>query len=430
MGQIFRPQIGQPLGQVISHIGFKAAALFILALASMWPAAMSLVSIEKKNYFNIDEQAISTQISEAIAEQHYPQTIQLPSVSIDGALQIQYTIDPALQEAAERLLAKHNPDHAVIVALDPSNGHVLAMAQSTRDTSFSENLILSNTFPAASVSKIITAVAALNENEVGVSTIIPFNGKSTSLYKRNVFNHKKSKWTRTPSFSESFAKSINTVFGRLGAVQLGGDKLKEYFYRMGFNARFASDFFFENGRIDIDADDSWQVAESASGYTTRNTLSPLHGAALAATALNGGQLIAPVIVSSIHGPNGIPIYRHQEPASSKAMEPATAEKLKKVMQATVSQGSAKKSFRRFHRGHRKDIIVGGKTGSLTGFNPKGRYDWFVGFGQQGDREIAYAVLCINKEKWYVKSTRLAREFLEFYFDPDNINTEPKVASNT
>ena len=61
--------------------------------------------------------------------------------------------------------------------------------------------------------------------------------------------------------------------------------------------------------------------------------------------------------------------------------------------------------------------MGGKTGSLTGSNPQGRYDWFAGFAERGDRRIAYAALCINKEKWYVKSARLSRELLEYYFQP-------------
>ena len=61
--------------------------------------------------------------------------------------------------------------------------------------------------------------------------------------------------------------------------------------------------------------------------------------------------------------------------------------------------------------------MGGKTGSLTGTNPPGRYDWFVGFAERGNRKIAFATLCINKEKWYVRSTRLSRELLEFFFRP-------------
>ena len=385
----------------------------------MWPAAMSRVSHEKTRYFPIDEARISPVISQAIASHQYPDTVRIPGIDIDGELQVEYTISPALQEEVERRLRRHNPDYGVFVAIDPDTGRVLAMADSLRSGQQSQNLSIANTYPAASISKIITAVAALNEGEADVASVIPYNGKSTSLYKKNVFNHKNTKWTRNPTLRESFAKSINTVFGRLGAVDIGGDTLLDYFYRMGFNARFASDFSFDNGRIEMVAEDQWEVAESAAGYTTRNTLSPLHAAVLGATAINGGKLVAPVVVSRITGPNGIPLYHHADPAVSPAMTPETASKLDKLMQETVRKGSARKSFRKFHRGDMEQVKVGGKTGSLTGFHPKGRYDWFVGYAQLGDKKIAFAALCINKEKWYVKSSRLAREILEFYFDPDN-----------
>ena len=405
---------GLPLAQLIKHIWFKISALVALMLASLWPAAMSLVSTEKTTYFPINEQRIATVISEHIARKQYPEKISIPEINIAGELSVTYTFDEALQAEAERLLRKHNPDYGILVAIDPDSGQILAMADSTRDQQDHGNLSIVNTYPAASVSKIITAVAALNEGKTDVATVIPFNGKSTTLYKKHVFQHSENKWTRKQSFSESFGKSVNTVFGRLGAVSLGGDTLLDYFYRMGFNARFASDFLFDNGKIELEVDDPWQVAESASGYTRRNTLSPLHGAVLAATAVNGGKLVAPTLVSEIKGPYGIPLYSQTEPAISPAMEPETASKLAKVMQSTVTKGSARKSFRKFYRGDLEDARVGGKTGSLTGLHPKGKYDWFVGYGELGARKIAFAALCINKEKWYVKSARLARELLEFY----------------
>ena len=40
---------------------------------------------------------------------------------------------------------------------------------------------------------------------------------------------------------ESFAKSINPVFGRIGAQQLGADKLTDYANRFGFDTPLQSD---------------------------------------------------------------------------------------------------------------------------------------------------------------------------------------------
>ena len=40
-----------------------------------------------------------------------------------------------------------------------------------------------------------------------------------------------------------------------------------------------------------------------------------------------------------------------------------------------------------------------------------------GFGRSKLGMVAFAALCINKEKWYVRSARLSRELLEYYFQP-------------
>ncbi len=400
---------------MIKYIGFKVSSLIILVFFSTWPIVLSVVKTDKGDNWGISEEVLSDIITPSVVSESLPEKIRIPGFKLNEELTIQYTLDSDLEAEADRLFKRYNPDYGVFVAIDPATGHILAMTDSSRDGVEYGNLSLMNTFPAASISKIITTVAAIEEGEANHNTIIPFNGKSTSLYKKQIFNHKNNKWTRKPTLSESFAKSVNATFGRLGAVHLGGQKMLDWAERLGFNSRFASDIEFDNGVVDLDVNDAWQVAEMASGYTRRNTLSPLHAAVLASTAVNGGKLIAPVLVSSVTGPNGIPLYVHEDPAVSQAMKASTANQLKKMMMATVKKGSARKSFHRFHRGPLADISVGGKTGSLSGLHPKGKYDWFVGFAERQGQQIAFAALCINKEKWYVKSARFARLMLEYYF---------------
>ena len=395
---------------------FLGGFVTLATAAALTPATMSAVDAERRASWGIDAQRIAPIITPSIADNRFPSTISFADFPLRGALSVHYTIDAALQTHAQKLLAKYKPDYGVLVAIDANSGRVLAMASSTRAAGDAENMTMINSYPAASISKIITAVAAVNENKTTGKTIIPFNGKSTSMYKKNVFAHRNNKWTRKYSFRESFARSVNSVFGRVGAAEVGGETMLDYAERLGFNGRFASDFNFGNGAVEIDTNDEWQVAEMAAGYTTRNTLSPLHGAALAASIINGGHLVAPAVVDSITGPNGVPLYWYETPARSEVMRAATAREVKKMMRATVLSGSAKRAFSRFHRGALKDVVVGGKTGSLTGYAPRGKYDWFVGFGELGARKIAFAALCINKRRWYVKSTRLAREMLEFYFN--------------
>lgn len=388
-----------------------------MLLLIWWPLTVMVgANNDSQSNLAIAPQQIATAITPLISNRKWPTNLSYISGEKLESVKINYTIDPGLQKKANDLLKKYDPDYAVIVAIDPKNGAVLAMADSMRHSTDIGHLALLNSFPAASISKIITAAAILNENKATPSTKHAFNGRVTSLYKKNVFEHQNTKYTRYFSLTESFARSANTIFGRLGAIELGGKTLLHYAEKMGFNHRFFSDLTFDNGQIELDTENPWQVAESASGYTIRNTLSPLHAAAIGALAVNGGKLVTPHIVDSLHNNKNEEIYDHfSVPAPFPIISKSTADNLKTIMQATADEGSARRAFRGFHRGQFKNINVGGKTGSLTGFNPKGRYDWFVGFGEHNDKSIAYAILCINKEKWYVKSSQLARQLLEYYY---------------
>lgn len=390
-------------------------SLLLLLLSCAWPAALGTVEVDRFQLWGIDENVIAEAISPYVAAGEYPLEIELPKPARERDTFIHYTLDADLQAYSEALLKKYRPDYGVIVAIDPDSGKVLAMASDTRDGLTDRNLALVGAYPGASVFKIITAAAVLNENKATPDTIFPFNGKSTTLYKKNVFEPVQNRWTRNETLSRSFAKSVNPVFGRIGAVVLGGETLLRYAEQYGFNGQFAADFLFDNGAIELDPSDDWQVAESAAGFTTRNTLSPLHGATIAASAINGGYLVAPALVDEVTDRHGIPLYVYEAPARSRVLEPQTANDLRRLMRATIEVGSAKKRFRGFFQGDLADVEVGGKTGTLTGHNPRGLYEWFVGYGRRGDRKIAFAVLCISRDKWYVKPATLARLTLEHYF---------------
>jgi len=208
---------------------------------------------------------------------------------------------------------------------------------------------------------------------------------------------------------------VNPIFGRLGANDLGDKRLIEYAERFGFNAQFVSDFEFDNGRINIEPGNTWQAAEAGAGYTRRNTLSPLHGAALAASIINGGKLISPSIVESVTDSQNRVLYSSDKPMTIDVLSEKSAKSMQELMRATITEGTGRKSFRKFTSKKYPNVITGGKSGHLSGRAPKGTYDWFIGYGERDSRKIAYAMLCINKEKWYVKSSVFAREALEHYY---------------
>lgn len=326
---------------------------------------------------------------------------------------IEYAFDPKLQAEMEGLFETYRPDYGAFVAMDARTGQVLSMVSYSTKKGQHGNLALRATFPSASVFKVVTAAAAIEGKKYSADTIIPYNGSNHTLYRSNVLKTKYTRWTRYISLRTAFAKSVNTVFGKIGAFTVGPEELRTYADRFGFNRKIASDIPFEEGKAPI-PDDPWSRAETASGYTQQNTMSPLQGALIAAAIANDGVMMEPYIVRSVFTTDGGEVYTAQPQISNTAVDRQTAQELRELMKETVTHGTSSKSFRGFFKGGFHDVYVGGKTGSLTGTNPPGKHDWFVGFADDGSRRIAVAALTIHDKYWRVKSSYLARRAFEHY----------------
>ena len=362
----------------------------------------------------LNKQEIAGVITNNAKENRFPNTLSFSN--IDKAI-VEYTFSSTLHRDMAEVYLKYQPDYACFVALDVETGAILNLTSFVKADEQWENLVMRADYPAASVFKLITAAAAIDLDEVTPETVIPFNGKSTTLYKKQVFKHTNNKWTRKPTFKESFAKSINPVFARIGARQLGANHLSDYAGRFGFDTPLQSDFILPTSKINLDLGTEWALAEAASGYTKDITLSPIHAAQMAATVANDGRLVTPYMVSSISNVNGKVLYEAKPNLEGpQVVSPESARKLRSLMRETVRRGSARSSFKDITRYKvYKDMEIGGKTGSLTGYSPKGRHDWFVGYAEKDGRKIAYASLIVNKEKWYVRSAYVARQFIYHYF---------------
>jgi len=388
------------------------SALLACGIAFFWPAAMGTVEHSRNQIWGIDRADVKQALARHLAT-GFPEALPLASRGT-GPARVHYNLDPELQAAVQAELDKYRPDYGVVVAMDAETGRVLAMADVRRDGAPAGTLPLKATYPAASVFKTVTAAAAIDLGKADASTVVPYNGKTTTLYRKNVLEHRDNKWTRHDSLAKSFAQSANVAFARLGIFTVGGDRLLDYATRFGFNHPLDSDLPLETSTIEMDPADPWSVAEAASGWTRGTNMSPLHGAALAAVVANGGMMPAPRLVDAITDPYGIILFESEPGEPRRVIAPSSAAEMRELMRATVAGGTAGDTFRGFARdfGH---VEVGGKTGSLTGSNPEGRYDWFIGYASDGERTIAFATLCINKNFWYVKSSHLARRLVESYF---------------
>ena len=338
-----------------------------------------------------------------------------------------YGFDEALDRQMRDLFSSYKPDYGAFVAIDANTGRVLSLISWNKsDAWIRDHLALRATFPSASVFKVVTAAAVISEKKMSANSIISYNGSRHTLYKRNLFKDDVTRWTQHVPLKEAFAQSINSVFGKLGVFLVGPTELKSYAEKFGFNRELPSDLPVQQGKALI-TEDPWELAEAASGFTKSNTMSPLQGALIAAAIVNDGKMMEPFVVSSLSDEAGKTIYQSTPHLSQVVIDPQAAKEMRELMRETVESGTSRGSFRGFKAAGNSPIDVGGKTGSLTGTDPQGKYDWFVGYGTNGEKRIALAALTISKEYWKVKSSYLARKALETYFS-DKSTAKGSLAS--
>lgn len=360
---------------------------------------------------------IAKQLGPQFAQNQYPTETDFEFKNDKRAVKIQYSINPEMQQEAMKLLKSYKPDYGAIVMMDALTGEVLAIASYQKGSNQTENLALRNSYPAASVFKIITATAALDKYKMEPDTLVMFNGSNHTLYRKNVLFTKVNRWTREITLREAFARSINTVFGRLTFEHMQPKDLEEYAIRFGFNKPIQSDLPFDSGFTQIPNEKNYELAEIASGYNRITTMSPIQGAMIAASVANNGVMRVPSIVRNIKDLKDEVLFKSEPVTAAVTMTGEGAERLRELMEATITQGTSRKSFRALVRDRKlQELELGGKTGSLTGKNPKGKVDWFVGYAIGGEKDrIAVGAITVNVNYWTMKSSFLAQSMFKKHF---------------
>jgi cell division protein FtsI/penicillin-binding protein 2 len=290
------------------------------------------------------------------------------------------------------------------------------------------NPCVDNKFPAASIFKIVTAAAAIETCRFNESIMLPYTGNQHTLYKGQI-NKRTERYAHWITLKDAFAKSVNPVFGKIGAFYLGKTGIEKYGRYFGFNKNMDFEIPMPPSNLSV-SEKPFELAEVASGFNRATTITPVHGALIAGAILNGGKLMAPSVIDRIFDENQKTIYTAGEEAIGRAVKPETALIVQKLMAETVKSGTLKRSF----RGYQKDRIlsrldIGGKTGSIDNSTHDTRIDWFVGYAREknGAGELAVSVIVAHEDHIGIKSGQYARMIIKPYFQNYFANKENNYA---
>jgi peptidoglycan glycosyltransferase len=332
---------------------------------------------------------------------------------------VQYTFNSGLEEFIKKQLGLYHPDYTSVVVLDNETGNIIAAVDYAREKKvYGRDLAFTNTHPAASIFKVITASDLLENTHIKTDTEFHFTGRSTTLYRHQLKDPGgRHRWIRTLDLEKAFATSNNVIFGRTAIENLTPAGLKKMAEKFGFNKRLVEGINLAPSVFNM-ASDQYNLAEFSSGLNDKTLMSPVHGAVIASVVANGGVLRYPVVIKELQGINDKKLIYPPIKKEEVVLTPRTAEDLRTLFMATITQGTARASFRRSKYLLDK-LEIGGKTGSLTGGEPFGKRDWFVSYAKsiedKNDKGISICVMIVNQRKWYVKSSLVAKNIMEYYY---------------
>ncbi|MBI4364362.1 MAG: penicillin-binding protein 2 [Candidatus Latescibacteria bacterium] len=359
----------------------------------------------------------------------------LPKRGVDLTL----TIDLDVQRAAEE--AFEPGARGAVVALDPTNGEVLALVSKpnydpnefstgiTRsrwdELSTGGNYPLFNraiqaAYPAGSTLKPFTALAGLENGAVAPGTTFPQSCTGEFRFGSRLFGCWNKEGHGRLAMNDAIVRSCDVYFYQLG-LRLGLGRLSAFMSRLRVSDRTGIDLPQE--RRGLFPDENWYDRHFGTGRWSRGvalnlaigqgevSLTPVKLAQLAAFVGNGGTLWTPHLIRDTP-PRGL---RAPEPPDSLRLGvpvgPRNLALVRDAMAAVVSDPTGTGG-----RARLDSIAVAGKTG--TAQNPHGEdHALFICFAPVESPRIAVAVLVENAGHGSSAAAPIARKVLQAFFHP-------------
>jgi penicillin-binding protein 2 len=345
---------------------------------------------------------------------------------------IQITLDLELQRAAEAALGTRE---GAIVAMDPRNGAILAMASwptydpnifTTRITEAqwrqlqgADHPFLNRSlqaFPPASTFKIVTTAAAIESGQYSPDTVLP-----TYPYIQ-VGGIQFGDWNRAGfgplNFAGAMAMSSDTFFYQV-AMRIGGPTLIEMTRRFGFGRKTGIELSTEESP-GLVPDAAWKQENLGEDWVIGDSINmsigqgfmqatPLQVANMFAAAANGGSLVTPHLLKDNE--------EHRNWKESLELSDATIELLHRGLRQVITSGTAAS----LNVPHLPSFA--GKTGTAEA--PPGlSHAWFGAYAPLDNPEVVIVAFAEHSGGGGGKvAAPMVMQVLEAYFGADQPQEE-------
>ncbi|MBS1259274.1 MAG: Peptidoglycan D,D-transpeptidase MrdA [Candidatus Scalindua arabica] len=304
------------------------------------------------------------------------------------------TIDDRIQGVAENALGERKGS---VVVMDPWSGEVLAMAAfprynlNTLNEDYSTlsknpqkpflNRPIQSVLPPGSVFKIVTAIAALEENKIDENTQFACYGslkvggsrfRCFSEYGHGLLN-----------VEEAIQYSCNVFFFEVAKV-LGGSLLKKWADKFGLGNTTNIDLAYEK-KGNMPASKSMSQTVNLSIGQGAMLVTPIQATKMIAMVANGGWCINPYILQKLTTYNGKMIMDNEHTSAERIdVSEENMDVIKRSLRRVVTSGTAKKTGL-------GELRVAGKTGTTQTARDDINHAWFVGYAPFKNPKYCFTV---------------------------------------
>lgn len=367
--------------------------------------------------------------------------------------ELQQKLYQSLSQMVDKLFYQNRSKKAVGLAIDPSNGGILALvslpdfnnnlfvegiSQASLDSLENEysqpflNRALAGQYPSGSIIKPLIGAAALEEKVISSSKKINCLGALNIVNEYNpqiVYRFLDWKSHGLTDIVKAIAESCNVYFytigGGYGGIDgLGPERIKKFLEYFGLGQMTQIDLPQEEAGLIPDPewkknnkpDEEWYLGDTYHLAIGQGDIlvTPLQMASAIASLANRGTLYQPQVVDKIVGSDpygaGESVIEDIPPkiVRSNFIQPENLETVRQGMRQAVVSGSAQAlSF--------LPVKVAGKTGTAQFGTGDKTHSWFVGFAPYDNPEIVLVILIEGGGEGHEAAVPVAKEVFEWYF---------------
>jgi TonB family protein len=330
-------------------------------------------------------------------------------------VEVEYTVVPELDERVRAVLDRARLSLAHVILMDPATGEIFSYV-STDPLRFPAT----RPYPTASLMKVVTAAALLRTAPEAANRDCRYRGSPWELLPHQLTAP--AKGGRVATFRTAIAISNNQCFARYAVSDLGEEALLEEIRRVGFldppGAGHAP------GRV-LPVRGRLSLGHLGSGMAG-SFITPLSAARLAAALADGG-MVHPYWIAGVRDADGNPLALPRRIAPRRGWSADVATELREVLTDVTAHGTARSAFhRRSGRPRLGPVRVAGKTGTVSGRNPAGRYQWFIGVAPSEAPRVAIATVAVDDDGSGHRAARIAADALAEVFCEEG-RCDPKHA---